>query len=89
MAEPKPLAIEIGRAILADNPEIRRGHLGTALSAYTRSTSYLERLIADAPRIDLSGAVAGRVTAEEARHALDLLKVWPEHGCRSGGSPPR
>jgi sRNA-binding protein len=45
-----------------------------ALRVYTNNARYLLACTEDAPRIDLRGEMAGRVTAEEAAHAKQRLQ---------------
>jgi ProP effector len=73
--ERKPLAIGIGGTIIAQHPELKSANIGQALSWYTRSRAYLERLVEGAERVDLGGVAAGIVSAVEAADALERLKA--------------
>jgi sRNA-binding protein len=74
-SERRPLALGIGGTILAENPELKRSHIGQALSWYVHSRAYLERMIADTPRIDLLGQPCGTVSALESIYAAEKLKA--------------
>jgi ProP effector len=73
--ERKPLAIGIGGTIIAQHPELKPTNIGQALSWYTRSRAYLERLVEGAERVVLGGVAAGIVSAVEAADALERLKA--------------
>jgi sRNA-binding protein len=69
--ERKPLAIGIGGTIIAAHPDLKPADIGQALSWYTRTRAYLERLVDGAERVDLGGVAAGTVSAVEAADAIE------------------
>lgn len=71
-----PLKIGIDRDILAAMPELGDRRIVLALQDYTFGPTYLSNLHAGAPRIGLDGAPAGEVSAEEAAHAEDRMRLF-------------
>jgi ProP effector len=66
----RPLKIGIDRDLAAAlGDSVTPVELEVVLSRYVRSEGYLFKCVADAARIDLDGAAAGSVTAEQAVHA--------------------
>lgn len=71
LAKPQPLKRGIRHDIHAELPaEFSHQAIHKALWVYTQSPDYLKSIVAGRPRIDLTGAPAGTVTAAEAAHAL-------------------
>ena len=74
-----PLAVGIHADIRALLPEIGAGLLAAALIDYTGGPTYLSNVVEGAPRFGLDGKPCGVVTAAQAAHAaerLKLLKNW-------------
>ena len=65
----RPLAVGIHLKIAAAAPDLSRVDVRRALSRYTHKSSYRRTLFAGAVRVDLQGASAGEVTAEQAEFA--------------------
>jgi sRNA-binding protein len=51
-----------------------------AIGAWTKRPQYLRACVQDAPRYDLSGAIVGAVTAEEAEYARSIEAEIKAHG---------
>jgi len=71
-AKPKPLQIGIHEAIATDG-KLSKTRIRRALNLYVRMRSYVAALTENAERITLGGAVTGKVSTEEASHALEKL----------------
>ena len=69
-----PLAIGIHKTIRERLPEIEPQQLRAAMRIHTASTRYLKALSQAAVRVDLDGAPAGEVTAEQRQQAVDSLR---------------
>ena len=65
----RPLKIGIVQDVRALLPEIPAEVIGNAMRIYCSDRRYLACLTAGAPRVDLTGANVGTVTAEEAASA--------------------
>jgi ProP effector len=69
-AEKRPLKIGIRADLYAvEDLGITRARLKVALYDYTRGLKYARNVVEGTERIDLSGASAGLVTADDARSA--------------------
>jgi len=79
----RPLANRIHDALLATVAPDERGTILFALRIYTSNMRYLARCVENAPRIDLSGKIAGRVTARtgELRHHHPKRSAPLRHHC--------
>ena len=55
-------------------PDIETRKLHLAMKLHTSSTSYLKLLSSGVDRFDLNGNVAGTVTPEQQKQALDSLR---------------
>jgi len=71
-AKPKPLQIGIHEAIATDG-KLSKTRIRRALNLYVRMRSYVACLTENAERITLGGTPTGKVSAEEASHALEKL----------------
>ena len=71
-SKPKPLQIGIHEAIATDG-KLSKTRIRRALNLYVRTRSYVACLALDAERVTLGGIVTGKVSAEEATHALEKL----------------
>lgn len=72
-SSPKPLQIGIHEAVAADG-KLSKTRIRRALNLYVRMRRYIASLVEDAERITLGGEVTGKVSAEEAKHAIEKLK---------------
>jgi len=70
----QPLAIGIFKAIVALHPELDAKLLRAALHQHTSATAYLKGMSKATERFDLEGKVAGEVTEEQRKFALDQMK---------------
>jgi sRNA-binding protein len=70
----RPLKVGIYQDIKDLLPEIDPAIIGIAMRIYCSDERYLSCLVADAPRIDLTGASCGEVTADEAIRARKWLE---------------
>lgn len=71
-SQPKvPLKVNILADFYHAAPDLPRKHIRMAVQDYCGGISYHSQMIEGAPRIDLTGKVVGRVTAEQAAyHAI-------------------
>lgn len=69
-----PLAIGIDKQLLAQQPDLNRKALRTALRSQTMATRYLKEMEKAAQRVNLDGTPAGEVTEEARTYAADLLR---------------
>jgi sRNA-binding protein len=88
----RPLMVGIDRAIFADPEFLSKGpdlrpHLGRALQWWISRAAYLVACIAGEARLDLAGAPAGHVTAEEAAFAAARLAKQQDRKRRKAPSP--
>jgi ProP effector len=73
----RPLKLVIHRDVLvAAKGAIGSLELANALRRYCGNPGYLRSCVEGAPRIDLDGAPAGRVTADEAAFAAERLAQY-------------
>lgn len=72
LRNPKPLQIGIHNAI-AEDGKLSKTRIRRALNLYVRMRRYIACLKEDAVRVTLGGETAGKVTAEEAIHAIEKL----------------
>jgi sRNA-binding protein len=70
----RPLKVGIYQDIRDLFPEIDPAIVSIAMRIYCSDRRYLACLIADAPRVDLTGACCGEVTADEAIRARNYLE---------------
>jgi len=71
----RPLKVGIHIDLLRDlNGTITEKRLCRFLAWYTRHRRYLNNVLPGVERIDLTGKVVGRVTAEDAAHARELAR---------------
>ena len=71
-SSPKPLQIGIHEAVAADG-KLSKTRIRRALNLYVRMRRYIACLIEGAERVTLGGEVTGKVSAEEAAHAIEKL----------------
>ncbi|MCF7992242.1 MAG: ProQ/FinO family protein [Thiohalocapsa sp.] len=90
-AEPKPLAIGVGRELARLRPEgVSHTGIRRALRAWTRRTGYLRALAADGSRrIGLDGADAGPVSDGDRQHAREALAERAAVDMRDVGGHPK
>jgi ProP effector len=70
----QPLKLGIHDEILiAANGAITAAELANALRHYCNNVGYLRANFAGSARVDLNGELAGKVTADEAKHAAAIL----------------
>lgn len=70
----KPLAVGIGRVVETIlGHEVKGTVLHRTLQFYVNNAAYLRGLTVDAVRLDIDGNEAGRVTADQAAHAQEIL----------------
>ena len=79
-APPRPLKIGIGADVLAAHPDIEPRMLGHVMRRWCGRPSYLKALMRADVRVDLSGAAAGEVSAEQKVDAEKRLKIATERG---------
>ncbi|MCK9382284.1 MAG: ProQ/FINO family protein [Sulfuritalea sp.] len=70
----QPLAIGIHKTIRERLPDMNASQLRHALKIHTASTRYLKALSQGETRFELDGTVAGIVTPEQQKQALDTLR---------------
>lgn len=70
----RPLAIGIHKAILERHPDIDLQQLRLAMRKHTSSMRYLKVITQSDTRFDLDGNLAGEITAEQKKQALDTLR---------------
>ena len=63
------------RLPLVRSKSVGRRRIVNALFFYCSRLMYLEALREGAPRVSISGQLAGRVTADESQHAAERVKV--------------
>jgi ProP effector len=68
-------------------PELAPAEIGWALGLYTTSAKYLLACLEGAQRVDLFGAPAGIVTADQAEHARQFLANLRARGHRPPTPP--
>ena len=73
--EPKPLKIGIQDDLVSDE-KVSRGKIKRALATYVRNPRYLSSMVAGVQRVDLTGADAGEVTADDEKHAKAKLDEY-------------
>ncbi len=69
-----PLAIGIDKQLIAQNPEVSRKALRTALGIHTNSLRYLKGMEKATVRFNLDGTHADEVTDVHRTHATTTLK---------------
>jgi ProP effector len=69
----KPLKVGIRDDLVAVAPDLHPATLRAALRCYTGNAAYLDALRRDTVRVDLAGAPAGTVSADQANFAAELL----------------
>lgn len=86
----KPLKLGIHDDLLQQlGDTVDSRHLGWALRFYVTHVGYMQRLRADAVRVDLDGNPCGSVTAEQARDAkARLLGAKPKRAAEKKPKPP-
>ncbi len=90
-APKRPLKIGIFIDILAAAPDIERWKVSLALKDYCSGPKYLMACTPHAPRIDLTGAPAGTVSEEHAKHATEawvLIQSYMEGPGKQPTEPP-
>jgi len=65
----RPLKIGVCEEVISQHPEMSRHRIKRLLRKYTQSPKYWLALTAGTPRIDLTGNVAGQVTAADEEDA--------------------
>jgi len=71
-----PLAIGIDKQLLAQQPDINRKLLRSALGMHTKSVRYLKALQAATVRLNLDGSNADAVSDEQRELAANLLREY-------------
>lgn len=69
-----PLAIGMDKQLIAQNPDVNRKALRTALSIHTNSLRYLKGMEKATVRFNLDGTEADQVTDVHRAHATTTLK---------------
>jgi ProP effector len=70
----QPLAIGIDKQVIAQQPDISRKLLRSALGMHTKSTAYLKNLQNAKERFNLDGSVFGEVSEEQRKLATQTLR---------------
>jgi sRNA-binding protein len=85
-AQKRPLKVGIVQEVVAALPGARPALIATAIADYAAGPTYLGNMVAGAERIDLDGRQAGRVTGDDARHAVarraESDKAFAQRGAR-------
>lgn len=71
----QPLAIGIDKQVIAQQPDINRKLLRTALGIHTKSLNYLKSLQSASSRFNLDGSTAGEVSEEQRTLAAQTLRA--------------
>jgi ProP effector len=72
----QPLAIGIDKQVIAQQPEISRKQLRSALGMHTKSVGYLKNLQNAKARFNLDGSEAGEVSEEQRKLAAQNLREF-------------
>jgi ProP effector len=70
-----PLKVGIFKDVKRELPELSARALEAALNDYTSGPSYLREVKVGTPRVDITGAPAGEVTADQASYAKERWGV--------------
>ena len=70
----QPLAIGIGKQLIAIDAKVHRKTLRLALGIHTHSSRYLKTIANATQRFNLDGSFASEVLEEHRQHAADTLR---------------
>jgi sRNA-binding protein len=73
-AQKMPVVVGIHRKIKQELPDLSMGRIHRAIANYVGGPTYLRNVVEGAPRVDLDGSPAGKVSAASQAYSTERLK---------------